>query len=119
MKLRNMALLAVITVGLALPASATIQYKDTYPSCIDAPNPEVACFGGDVLTGSPDPNDPNYGCLLLYKSCRTNCKEQQEAGNTACARIDDPIEQANCLVTVDLNAQACADVCSFLSDCFH
>lgn len=111
MNMRNIALLAVITVGLALPASATVQHKDTYPSCIDAPNPEVACFGGDVLTGSPDPNDPNYSCLMLYKNCYTECEAQRQAGNAACARIEDPVGQANCFATVDTTAQACPNTC--------
>ena len=50
-------------------------------------------------------------CLTDVYNCSNACNTQRVADETACSRISDPVEQANCLALADLNYQMCINNC--------
>lgn len=114
MKRSSLALVfAVVFLAVSPSAWATIQQKDTVPSCLDSFNPELACFGGDVMNGTVDKSDPNYACLTDYQNCYKQCVRDQQAAHLTCDKITDPIAQANCYANADTTADACVNLCSY------
>src|SRR5438270_11151914 len=81
------------------------------PSCIDSINPEIACFGADVLV-TPPTSDPNHTCVAYTNTCSVGCITQEMSALTACSHIADPLGRANCVAIAETTAYACLNQCS-------
>jgi hypothetical protein len=99
----------------AAPASAQVEYhgpdEQVYPpSCLDLyGDPLLNCFWDTGSSGSGSTGQQR--CQIYLNNCSSACATQQYNALKACNTIQDPVAQADCVATADLNAQMCQDAC--------
>lgn len=113
--------LCLLAFGLcAVPAFAqadnqTVSNGPDYiremPNCVNSINWELACFGDIVLVRPTDGAAGPGNCPSAFQSCYLGCVNQQQADYANCAKIGDPIAQANCYAVADTTAAGCSDDC--------
>lgn len=116
MKKFGLLVVAVVAASCICTGSARAEVRnlDTVPSCIDSIEPEIACFGADVLISPQSTANPT--CQSAINSALNSCATQEMMGMNRCARLQDPVAQGNCLAVNDTTAQSCYDSASSLCD---
>jgi hypothetical protein len=114
MKKFGLLVLATVAASCVCTGSAMAEVRniDTVPSCIDSIEPEIACFGADVLI-SPQ-TMPNPVCQSAINSALNSCATQEMTGMNRCSRLTDPVAQGNCLAINDDTAESCYNSASSL-----
>ena len=106
MKKFGLLVLAVVAASCLCTGSAqaVVRNVDYVPSCLDSIEPEIACFGADVLI-KPTTTSPNYACKSAINSAISSCATQEMAAMNSCARLQDPVAQGNCLDLNEVNSE--------------
>ena len=95
----TVAAATLLSAMLTNPASSATDYQYVNYPCVDMYGDPLADCIGDAGNGS---------CLA---QCSTACSNQYVAAQNACNKVQDPIENANCLSLADTTDQACQGDC--------